>query len=174
MDEKARHCIITGCGAPTDELLCKGCRKGYGLIRKQGVWGCLTSGCCRPPIDDYFCKECRRDIEAMHHPAMVPTPPGGQEIIGRKDDSEKSRWDLFPFDALEEVARVLSYGAKKYEPENWRKVEGGRWRYFGAALRHLSAWWLGEARDPESGLSHLAHATCCVLFLLALESPKKE
>jgi len=33
-------------------------------------------------------------------------------------------------------------------------------------LRHLTAWWAGEDLDPESGLHHLAHAACCLMFLL--------
>lgn len=51
---------------------------------------------------------------------------------------------------------------------NWRK--GFTWgRLSGAALRHLFAWIGGEDKDPESGLSHLAHAGCCVLFALTHE-----
>jgi len=84
---------------------------------------------------------------------------------GRKNDSEKVRLELLPFPALYEVARVLTFGAKKYDPWNW--ASGMAWsRLLGAALRHLFAWAAGEDKDPETGLSHLAHAACCVLFLL--------
>jgi len=85
---------------------------------------------------------------------------------GRKDDAEKPRFDLVPPRALTAVARVLTLGARKYAPDNWRRVEGRRERYFAAAMRHLWAWWTGEDRDAETGESHLAHAACCVLFLL--------
>jgi hypothetical protein len=90
-----------------------------------------------------------------------------------KHDSEKPRWDLLPFDAIGAVVRVLTFGARKYAPDNWRTVPESRRRYFSAAQRHLAAWWQGERTDPESGEHHLAHAACCVLFLLALdrESP---
>jgi hypothetical protein len=58
--------------------------------------------------------------------------------------------------------------AKSTGDHNWRK--GMAWhRLFGAALRHLWAWYRGEKADPETGLSHLAHAACCVLFLLTYE-----
>jgi hypothetical protein len=85
---------------------------------------------------------------------------------GRKDDRGKARYDLVPPHALDAIARVLEIGARKYAPDNWRFVEGRRWRYFAAAMRHMWAWQRGEAVDPETGEHHLAHAACCVLFLL--------
>jgi hypothetical protein len=88
---------------------------------------------------------------------------------GRKDDAQKARWDLFPFRALEEIARVLTYGASKYNDDNWRKVPNLRRRYLAAAFRHVVAWRLGQLRDPETGLHHLAHAACCLIFILAAE-----
>lgn len=90
--------------------------------------------------------------------------------LGLKLDEGKTRYDLLPAASLEHVAQVLTFGAKKYAPDNWRKVDGWRWRYYRAALGHLLAWWRGEKLDQESGLPHLAHAACCVLFLLELES----
>lgn len=76
--------------------------------------------------------------------------------------------DLLPMRALLSVAEVLAYGACKYEEDNWRKVPNVGKRYFAAALRHLAEWRLGEQCDRESGLPHLAHAACCVLFMLEL------
>lgn len=86
---------------------------------------------------------------------------------GQKFDSEKKiRPELLPVEALELVSKVFAYGARKYEANGWRKVRGWRRRYYGAAFRHLCAWWLNERNDPESGLPHLAHAATCVLILL--------
>src|SRR5690349_19376477 len=102
-------------------------------------------------------------------PVVVPQP-----VAPRKYDGEKARMELLSVPALEAIAQVLTYGAKKYSTptdtgdHNWRK--GFAWsRLIGAALRHLFAWMRGENRDPESGLSHLAHAGCCVMFLLEHE-----
>jgi hypothetical protein len=87
---------------------------------------------------------------------------------GRKDDEGKDRWDLMPFDALRGIVRVLGFGARKYQERNWE--QGMAWsRCYSAALRHLTAWWEGEAADPETGFSHLWHAGCCLLFLIAYE-----
>lgn len=83
-----------------------------------------------------------------------------------KYDGGKPGVELLPTDALEEIAKVLDYGAQKYAAHNWRK--GMKWgRLAGALLRHVFAWLRGEDRDEESGHLHLAHAGCCVLFLLS-------
>lgn len=85
-----------------------------------------------------------------------------------KNDQEKIRMDLIPPDALFALAAVLTFGAKKYAAWNW--IKGFDWsRPYGAAQRHLNAWWSGENNDPESGLPHLAHAMCCVMMLLVHE-----
>lgn len=88
---------------------------------------------------------------------------------GQKFDSEKPRFSLIPKGSLASVINVLEYGAKKYAPDNWRKVANAETRYFDAAHRHLNAWWDGQTTDPETGESHLAHAVSCLLFLIALE-----
>ena len=90
-----------------------------------------------------------------------------KEAIGKKSDTGKLRWDLLPWGALVPVARVLDFGARKYAEENWRHVRPFRKRYKAALLRHVLAYANGEELDRETGESHLAHATCCALFLLA-------
>lgn len=91
------------------------------------------------------------------------------EIEGRKFDQGKLRYDLVPWAGLDEVVRVLGHGAEKYGPENWRNVPRLEDRYPAAALRHLSRYLQGERDDPESGLNHLAHAVCSLLFVLAID-----
>ena len=82
-----------------------------------------------------------------------------------KDDDGKVRLDLLPVAPLWEVARVYTYGASKYAPDNWRK--GIEWhRIYAALQRHLFKFWNGEDIDPESALPHLAHAAFGVLTLL--------
>ena len=90
-----------------------------------------------------------------------------QVQTGMKFDSGKLDYTLLPWDGIEEVVKVLEFGAKKYARDNWKKVESQR--YMAAAFRHLVAHSKGELTDSETGLSHLAHASCCVLFMLSLE-----
>lgn len=85
-----------------------------------------------------------------------------------KKDYGKLPWHLFPDDAAEEIVKVLEFGAKKYAPRGWEA--GMDWsRLYSALRRHLVAWFFRRGNDPDTGLSHLAHAGCCILFLLAYE-----
>lgn len=86
---------------------------------------------------------------------------------GLKFDAGKAPLSLIDRHAIEQIGQALAFGAKKYAAHNWRKgIEYQR--LLDAALRHLYAFADGEDIDPESGLSHLAHAGCCVVFLLRM------
>ena len=84
---------------------------------------------------------------------------------GRKFDGEKPAMDLMPPLMEIEVAKVLTFGAMKYDAENWRYVDDLHARYRSAAKRHINALKQGQMVDPESGLHHAAHAVCCLMFI---------
>jgi hypothetical protein len=84
---------------------------------------------------------------------------------GSKFDGGKPPLSLISRYANDQEALVLAFGAMKYDRWNWAR--GLAWsRVLDAALRHLTAYADGEDVDPETGLSHLAHARCCTGFLL--------
>jgi len=95
-------------------------------------------------------------------------------IMGRKFDEGKPRWGLLPWKPVEEIVKVLTLGSLKYEDHNWQRVPNASNRYFDAMHRHIAAWKLGEKKDPETGLSHLAHAGCCLLFLMWFENKEQK
>lgn len=103
---------------------------------------------------------------------MMTTNQPNQE--GRKADAGKPRPSLLPWRAIQQIVAVLEFGAAKYGADNWQRLPSARQRYFDAAMRHLLAWWDGERLDTESGLPHLAHAGCCILFLLWADKDAKE
>ena len=89
-----------------------------------------------------------------------------------KHDSGKPGMNLLSREALEQIALVMDFGKQKYAAHNWR--QGCAWsRPLSAAIRHIMAFNDGEDKDPESGLSHLAHAACCIMFLLEFEKTHK-
>jgi len=85
-----------------------------------------------------------------------------------KQDQGKARWDLMPFVALNAVAEVITWSMVKYPADNWRSLPNGKIRFIAACYRHLFAYMTGEKNDKESGLHHLAHVACCVLYVLEL------
>lgn len=103
------------------------------------------------------------------HPAFGTTASGStledMKAQGVKLDGDKPRFDLIDPYAAEELAKVLTGGAVKYAPHNWRKGIVVS-RLIAAALRHLYALLRGEDNDPETGLSHAAHAMCNCMFLV--------
>jgi len=109
------------------------------------------------------CARMERDMDALRD---APT--------GQKHDQQKARWDLLPIGPIRDVVKVLTKGAEKYSPHNWSKVPDARNRYYSAAMRHLTAWFEGERNDPEWGLPHLAHATCCLIFLAWFDQQEKQ
>jgi hypothetical protein len=91
---------------------------------------------------------------------------GWSKPEGTKHDAGKPIFGAIPPFAELEVAKVMEFGCQKYSRGNWAVVDNLQERYMDAALRHLNAVRRGERLDDESGLSHLAHAACCVLFML--------
>jgi hypothetical protein len=91
---------------------------------------------------------------------------------GVKHDDGKSRLDLIAGSMLFEMGHVLAKGAKKYDEWNWAK--GIKYsRCIGAAQRHLQAFADGEDNDDEWGFSHLAHAACCIMFLMHYQTKRR-
>ena len=103
-------------------------------------------------------------IDFKNFPKTWPAANPEMEA-GRKFDGGKLEYGLLPPLALEETVKVLTFGAQKYARDNWQIVPDAKRRYFDAVQRHMWAWKQGEQMDPESGIHHLAHAMCGLMFL---------
>ncbi|MGD2065876.1 MAG: DUF5664 domain-containing protein [Candidatus Bathyarchaeota archaeon] len=90
-----------------------------------------------------------------------------------KHDHGKPRYSLVPPLALEGVAKVLTFGAEKYEANSWQMVEDHS-RYMDALIRHLEAVRKGETHDAESGMHHMAHVAVNAMFLYELAHMEQE
>lgn len=112
---------------------------------------------------------------------------------GLRYNEGKLQWSLMHWESLSPMIEVLMYGAHKYsvfEDNNGNKIFGkdvsvedskklkllssGRdnWKkgfpeveLWDSFLRHTAAIRDGEELDPESGLSHIGHLFCNLLFI---------
>jgi hypothetical protein len=139
---------------------------------------CAWCGC----LDDSRAAtlRCTRNTQHQWFPEVPIDATGGRKDDGFTSGTPKRRWRLLPWDALGAVVDVLTWACTRTDPppypeHNWRKVEHAEDRYDDALERHLTEWRLhraglgGSERDTQSGLHHLSHAACCVIFLLAFQ-----
>ena len=108
-----------------------------------------------------ICRNCQSKIE-QHNTTTK----------GMKFDDNKLQFGLLPPEIKLYFAEVLTFGAQKYAPDNWKKVDVKR--YYDALERHMNAFQLGEELDSDSGLHHLKHALTNMMFICYLELNKKE
>lgn len=104
--------------------------------------------------------------------AISPWRPATEQG-GVKYDQGKPPISLVDSEWVEGVAKVLGFGANKYDKHNWR---GGISfsRLLDACLRHVAAINRGEDIDPESNLPHVFHASCCLMFLSWMMNHRKD
>lgn len=83
----------------------------------------------------------------------------------KRDDNGKAPIDMIPYEALEQIALALKFGAEKYGTYNF--TEGLKYsRMLGPAERHLKKRNWVSKNDEESGLNHLAHVGANIVMLL--------
>lgn len=75
----------------------------------------------------------------------------------------KTRWSLVHFPSLEPMVKVLEYGCKKYEAENWKKPMDKK-QILNSMMRHLVRLMEDEELDSESNLKHIGHILCNAMF----------
>jgi hypothetical protein len=110
----------------------------------------------------------KRDCEMNNYQRSNEDEKQMGQTTAARFDSGKIRHDLIPPYPLDELAKVYTYGARKYDPDNYFK--GMAWRkVIGPLLRHLWKWIRGEKYDDESGLHHLSHVAWNVFTLMIYE-----
>lgn len=178
-------CVECGASAPAVLVYCAD-RKWRCFVHeiarrriRDAAYGCERCGnACG--LNDRLCTSCAKANDEARNKApeilheAVGDPAKVYEAIGRKDDDGKAKWHLLPLEVLGDVVDVLAHGAKKYGERNWQNFgDDARDRYYNALMRHLVAWHAGETNDRDSGLPHLAHALCNLLFLRWYERQDK-
>lgn len=123
---------------------------------------------CQPELTDLPDTPKQIELDSEEGPTV------GLPKKDMKFDGDKPMYNLLPSTAVDMMAQVLTFGAKKYEPNSWQTVDNGLERYRAAALRHTFAIQAGEVYDSESGLPHAAHIMCCAAFILELQMKQEE
>jgi Domain of unknown function (DUF5664) len=109
-------------------------------------------------IESFIRKEKPRAFLTLKpEPEPVPVPEPVQ--------IEKIDHTLLPWDALEEVSRVLMHGREKYAAWYWVEHPHRHTDLLAKVQRHIVAFQRGEDIDPSSGRHHIACAICDLLFL---------
>lgn len=91
----------------------------------------------------------------------------GQKDAGRFDEG-KNRHDLIPAWAIDKLAEVYTYGASKYDDNNWWK--GMKWwKVQGPLERHYNRWKRGSIKDDESNCYHLAMVAWNAIALMCYQ-----
>jgi hypothetical protein len=113
-----------------------------------------------------YCPPCRVDydqaMEAVRNKAT-------------KDDDGKPKWHLLDLSFTGAMVRILTFGAKKYAPDNWKVVDNARERYYDALMRHTNAAMDDPgSTDPEHGETHWAAVAVNAMFLWWLDTREED
>lgn len=142
------------CGKEDREALYK---KGVEHILKKGVEHIL-----KPALDLTKCPACKHDkhigrvcgaevdVTASGDGMIEPVRCSCHEEARKASTGKCKGYHLLPWDALEELARVYEYGAKKYAPNSWRDVPNAIEEYTNAMFRHIRAVSEGRVWDEEA------------------------
>lgn len=115
------------------------------------------------------CTGCREAINS----AGIPNERIYIVEKGIKHDKHKLRLSLIPTQLINGVGEVMTFGAKKYKPNNWKQLDDPS-RYLDALMRHLEAYRSGEEFDQETGLPHLAHLATNAGFLMWFDEERSD
>ncbi len=133
------------------------------MFDNDKIWNTFGRNKVMPCYDDQDFKE----VE-WNKAAIKP----GTVITGAKYDQDKLLFECFMHDlapVIKGVVQVLTFGAKKYSRSSWQSVPNAKQRYMDAFYRHMNAHHSGDHVDNESGLPHLFHAICNLMFITWFE-----
>ena len=141
----------------------------YRCEKANEIINCYDNGVHFVPASVVDLRSDTQQMKDWQQPAITITMHENQPI-GTKYDQDKLQYSLIPSHALEQIAKNLTVGLKKYkERDNWKKVDGAEQRYLDALYRHLEAHRRGELYDTDSSVPdmlHMAAVAVNAMFLL--------
>lgn len=157
------------------DYICKGC--GQQVDGTNFCPNCVCTECGSKHVTGAFtnasggviCRTCLTDPrikrpEGLPRSPTVIYPTMHPPENGLRSNAGKPRHELISPWAMGGLAAVLTFGATRYSKNNWRK--GLSWaETLGSLKRHIAEFEKGIDTDPDSGLPHIDHALCNVVFL---------
>lgn len=98
----------------------------------------------------------------LRYQGLAPDAPTIQNERGGMQSATAGRFDLIPPKAMFRLAAIMEHGARKYAPNNWKKIEIDS--HVNHALQHLFAYLAGDRQDD-----HLGHALARAAMAVELE-----
>lgn len=93
-------------------------------------------------------------------------------VIIMKNSKNKTRWNIVPFEIIEQIAEILTYGAERYGDNTWKNVDKKLW--YDAMMRHVAEYSKGKKyNDKDWNHHHLMHAICNAMFIVYIEQNNK-
>lgn len=133
----------------------------FGLIQ-GGLAIKLNNIECSLPENDHRIRFITHDEQLIEEVTVVLSDINQPQ--GMRFNEGKLEWALIDFKQLEGMVRVLEFGAKKYDRDNWKKGLPMR-KQCESMMRHLVAIMNGELKDEETGLYHWDHIKCNAMFM---------
>jgi Domain of unknown function (DUF5664) len=152
------------------------CDDGDSIGSRQGLCqDCWEAACSASWWDAVAAIPTLEELTLMteHDLPRLYDPEASDQNPKDRASAHKPPLHLIPPSAEILEAVVMGLGARKYGPFNWRTAPIRATVYIAAAKRHLAQWLDGQNDDPESGVSHLAHARACLGILLDAQSLSK-
>jgi len=155
-----------------DKYICTECQREFDLNNMdQSTYGtflvckeCHNPMLVDPSVEITTCTTCGRTYKTNTLIKDVPM----------KFNKGKLRYDLIPPDTFEKLVEAITHGSLKYDDNNWMLVvKENRNDYIGSMFRHIEKYRMGVKSDEDSGLHPLAHAMCCMMFLLWEDTQEK-
>lgn len=163
------HKTLGGLVSDYDNRIQQGMNRQHEVANKVGVGtsGPSTAGSKIADFDVKFIQTDNTEVAKKRGSIQLGDSGTSQSQISAqasRANAGKLRYSMVDPLFLTELTKVLEFGAQKYERDNWKK--GFKYQsVIDSIERHLLAFRQGEDLDPESGLLHLAHVACNVMFL---------
>jgi hypothetical protein len=130
-------------------------------VERGGRWSVHYKGC--EGADPYESLDEQEQQIKLAYTGLSPDAPITENESGGQQSAIEGRFDLIPPVAMFELAKIMEHGARRYAPNNWRKIPIDD--HVNHALSHLFAYLAGDRQDD-----HLGHALARMAMAVEMQN----